>query len=106
MSDLAAAEAQWHDWIVAASEAVGVDHSLVDVAMIHALTKDIAHDFARPMAPVGSFILGLAMGRASARPAREGDEAPGRGRGGLETEDLLARLRGTLSPDERSHSHA
>ena len=39
----------------------------VDVTGIHALTKDIAHGFARPMAPVGSYILGLAVGARAAR---------------------------------------
>ena len=33
---------------------------------IHGLTKRIAHGYDRPMAPVGAFILGLAVG------AREG----------------------------------
>ena len=34
---------------------------------IHALTKEIAHGFARPMAPVGSYILGVAVGARAAR---------------------------------------
>lgn len=88
MSDLVAAEAQWHGWIEQACAAVGVDPALVDVPMIHALTKDIAHDFARPMAPVGSFILGVALGQAG---AAGGDPH-------ADTENLLARLRATLVP--------
>lgn len=66
MSDLAAAETQWHDWIEEACDALDVDASLVDVKTIHGLTKRIAHGYDRPMAPVGAFILGLAVG------AREG----------------------------------
>lgn len=62
MTDLTAAEQQWHDWINDACGAVDVDPRAVDVIGIHALTKEIAHDFARPMAPVGSYILGLAVG--------------------------------------------
>lgn len=62
MSDLAAAEERWRAWIVEACEAVGTDPAQVDVRTIHGLTKRIAHNFDRPMAPVGAFILGLAVG--------------------------------------------
>ena len=66
MTDLSAAEQQWHDWISDACAAVDVDPGAVDVTGIHALTKEIAHGFARPMAPVGSYILGLAIGARAA----------------------------------------
>lgn len=74
MSDLAAVEQEWHDWVVRACQAVDVDPATVDVAGIHDLTKEIAHGFARPMAPVGSYILGLAVGAAAAagRPVDAG----------------------------------
>lgn len=67
MTDLTAAEQEWHDWIADACAALEVDPAAVDVTGIHALTKDIAHGFARPMAPVGSYILGLAVGARAAR---------------------------------------
>jgi hypothetical protein len=70
MTDLAAAEQQWHTWIVDACTALDVDPDAVDVTGIHALTKDIAHGFARPMAPVGSYILGVAVGARAARGER------------------------------------
>jgi hypothetical protein len=66
MTDLAAAELEWEHWIADACAAVGVDPADVDVSGIHGLTKEIAHGFARPMAPVGSYILGLAVGAAAA----------------------------------------
>lgn len=72
MTDLAAAETEWQDWIADACAAVGVDAADVDVTAIHGLTKEIAHGFARPMAPVGSYILGLAVG---ARGAAGGEVA-------------------------------
>ena len=74
MTDLTAAEQQWHDWIPDACAALDVDPGAVDVTGIHALTKDIAHGFARPMAPVGSYILGLAVGAraAAGRAGRPG----------------------------------
>ncbi len=67
MTDLAAAEQEWGAWIRDACSALDVDPDAVDVAGIHALTKDIAHGFARPMAPVGSYILGVAVGARAAR---------------------------------------
>ena len=67
MTDLAAPHAQWHAWVTAACAAVGADPADVDVPGIHGLTKDVAHGFARPMAPVGSYILGLAVGARAAR---------------------------------------
>jgi hypothetical protein len=67
MTDLAAAETEWHDWIRDACTVLEVDPDTVDVAGIHTLTKEIAHGFARPMAPVGSYILGLAVGARAAR---------------------------------------
>ncbi len=69
MTDLAAAEHEWQDWISDACAAVDVDPGAVDVTSIHALTKEIAHGFARPMAPVGSYILGLAIGARAATGA-------------------------------------
>ena len=66
MTDLAAAEREWQAWIAEACAAVGVDPEDVDVTGIHGLTKEVAHRFARPMAPVGSYILGVAVGARAA----------------------------------------
>ena len=75
MTDLDAAEQEWHAWIHDACAAVNVDPGAVDIVGIHALTKEIAHGFARPMAPVGSYILGLAMGARAATGAPVDPEA-------------------------------
>lgn len=66
MTDLTAAEQDYREWITAACVAVDVDPEVVDVEGIHALTKEVAHHVARPMAPVSSFIWGVALGRAVA----------------------------------------
>ncbi len=66
MTDLTAAEQEWQHWIDDACRALDVDPHAVDVTGIHDLTKEIAHGFARPMAPVGSYILGLAVGARTA----------------------------------------
>jgi hypothetical protein len=67
MTDLNAHETRWHDWIDDACAAVGIDPENVDVPGIHVLTKQIAHGFERPMAPVGAYILGVAVGRLEAQ---------------------------------------
>lgn len=67
MTDLNEAEQAWHEWIADACAALDVDPEAVDVTGIHALTRDIAHGFSRPMAPVGSYMLGLAVGARTAR---------------------------------------
>ncbi len=89
MSDATGAEALWYDWIEEACAAVGIDPESVDVPGILAMTKTIAHGFERPMAPVGAYILGVAVGRIveqgrpvdmeSMREAIEGT-LPGRGK--------------------------
>lgn len=71
MSDLSEAEAEWRPWIERACAAVGVNPADVDVHAIHALTKIVAHELARPMAPVSSFIAGLAIGAAGPDVDRE-----------------------------------
>lgn len=62
MTDFEATRALWADWIEDACAAVGIDAESVDVMTIHAMTKTIAHGFERPMAPVGAYILGVAVG--------------------------------------------
>lgn len=56
----------WQPWIEEAGAAIGVDPRSVDVPLIHELTKHVAHRYDRPMAPVSSFMLGIALGRATA----------------------------------------
>ena len=84
MTDLTAAEQEWQHWIDDACRALDVDPHAVDVTGIHHLTKEIAHGFARPMAPVGSYILGLAVG------ARTAAGEP------VDPEALSAAIRGTF----------
>ena len=57
------AQERWADWIEQACAALGLDPEAVDVRSILDMTKTIAHGFERPMAPVGAYILGLAVGR-------------------------------------------
>ena len=67
--DLDAEQERWRSWIDAVCADLGVPNSAVDVPLIHALSKQVAHGMARPMAPVSTFILGLAVARADGSPA-------------------------------------
>lgn len=74
-------EELWRAWVDEACVALGVDPARVDIRAVLDLTRDIAHGVDRPMAPVGSFVLGLAAGAQGA----EADLAA-----------LRAALRGTI----------
>lgn len=71
MTDLAHPRQSWLDWVAEASAAVGVDPAEVDIVQLHYLSKQVAHRLERPLAPVSTFILGLAVGsrRAGAQDA-------------------------------------
>ena len=60
--DLAAEEARWTQWVDHTATLLGIDPGSVDIPAIHDLTKTIAHELDRPLAPVASFMLGLAIG--------------------------------------------
>lgn len=66
MADLNECAIRWHDWVEQACARVEVDPSHVDITAIHALTKRVAHNLDRPLAPVSSYILGVAVGLAAA----------------------------------------
>lgn len=57
---------EWTPWINDVCARLGVDPALVDVPLVHDLTRNIAHRYDRPMAPVGSYIMGIALGAALA----------------------------------------
>lgn len=52
---------EWRPFIERACKAVGVDPAGIDEDLILELTARIAHEGERPMAPVGAYILGLAV---------------------------------------------
>ncbi|TQL62944.1 DUF6457 domain-containing protein [Propioniferax innocua] len=54
---------EWDRWLHAGCAEVGVDPDLVDVELIHDLSREIAHSGMRPMVPVSAFILGLCVAR-------------------------------------------
>ena len=52
------------EFLRTACRALAVDPASVDQALILDLTKDVAHNVARPAAPLSAFIVGLAAGKA------------------------------------------
>ena len=81
MTDLEHPQQRWTEWVTEACRAVDVDPARVDIVEIHHLSKEVAHRLERPLAPVSTFILGLALGASHDGASRE---------------DLLERILGTL----------
>lgn len=52
-----------HDFTDAACAELGVPRADVDVTMVLDLAREVAHNTVRPGAPVGAYLLGLAVGR-------------------------------------------
>lgn len=59
----------WRPFLAQAATVAGVAADRVPVDSILELTREIAHAGARPVAPVGAYVWGLASGRADADPA-------------------------------------
>ncbi|MGP9781992.1 hypothetical protein CQ010_10750 [Arthrobacter sp. MYb211] len=51
-------------WLEAAAEELGLDANEVSIGTLLDVAKHVAHDVARPAAPLSTFLLGLALGRA------------------------------------------
>lgn len=79
-------EQRWQNWVDELCESLGVDPSLVDIPAVLGLTREIAHRFDRPMAPVGSFLLGMAL---ASNPNTSVD-------------DLVSRIEASLPAEEGS----
>jgi hypothetical protein len=52
------------EWIAAAKAELGLDDLTVDTSMLLDMTKDVAHNIARPAAPLTAFLVGYAAARA------------------------------------------
>ena len=53
------------EWIAAASRELGLEPSDVRTQLVLDLARDVAHQVARPAAPVTAYLLGLAVGRGA-----------------------------------------
>lgn len=54
-----------NEWLTAATAELGLDEQQVDIATVLRVAQHVAHDVARPAAPLSTFLLGLALGRAT-----------------------------------------
>ena len=50
-------------WLEQVALELGVDRAAVDVTGLLDLTRDVAHEVARPAAPLTTFLVGVAVGR-------------------------------------------
>ncbi|MDQ1683496.1 MAG: hypothetical protein QOC82_233 [Frankiaceae bacterium] len=53
------------EWTAEVSAALGLDPRVLDRDAVLDLTKDVAHNVARPAAPLTAYLLGVAVGRAN-----------------------------------------
>ncbi len=74
------------DWVSELAAALGVDASAVDQTLLLEVARDAAHGVARPAAPLTTFLVGLAAGRAG------GDAAAVRAAAGTAQRLVAARL--------------
>jgi len=51
------------EWLVALAERLGLDAGDVPVAALLDVARDVAHNVARPAAPLSTFLVGLAAAR-------------------------------------------
>ncbi len=73
------------DWVDELARTLDLDAAAVDVALLLDVARDAAHQVARPAAPITTFLVGLAAGRAG------GDAAAIRAAAGTATRLALAR---------------
>ena len=57
-------------WAATLRQRFGLTEDDVPVAAVLDLTRDVANGVARPAAPLGAFVAGLAAGRAGTDPER------------------------------------
>jgi len=67
-------------WLEAAAAELGLDAATVDIGTVLDVARDVAHGVARPAAPLSTFLLGLAVGRAEGRSGDPATELASRAR--------------------------
>lgn len=60
-------------WVMAVCTDLGLDPGSADTRAVLDVTRDVAHNVARPAAPVTAYLMGVAVGRGQApgRVARQ-----------------------------------
>ncbi|MFV0434876.1 MAG: DUF6457 domain-containing protein [Leucobacter sp.] len=63
-----------NEWLAAAAGELGLDPDTIDIATVLNVARDVAHNVARPAAPLSTFLLGVAVGRTLPGAASAEDE--------------------------------
>lgn len=67
-----------NEWLIVAAEELGLEPGDVSIPVVLDVAKHVAHGVARPAAPLSTFLIGLALGRAGAgEEAGAGEIEPG-----------------------------
>lgn len=59
---------QLHAWVEELAQALDLEPDAVNVRVLLDVARDAAHGVARPAAPITTFLVGLAAGRAGGDP--------------------------------------
>ena len=51
-----------NEWLEAATKELGLDATGVEISTVLDVAKHVAHEVARPAAPLSTFLLGVALG--------------------------------------------
>ena len=57
------------EWLAALAAALGLDPADIPVGTLLDVARDVAHNVARPAAPLSTFLVGLAAARNGGTPA-------------------------------------
>lgn len=57
------------EWLAALAEALGLEASEVPVGVLLDVARDVAHNVARPAAPLSTYLIGLAAARSGGSAA-------------------------------------
>jgi hypothetical protein len=55
------------DWTAAVCSELGIDQAVADVGIVLDLARDVAHQVARPAAPLTAYLVGVAVGRGASQ---------------------------------------
>ncbi|MEN3608673.1 DUF6457 domain-containing protein [Plantactinospora sp. ZYX-F-223] len=56
------------EWTRQAIEELGLDPDVLDQRLVLDVARDVAHGVTRPAAPLGTFLLGVMVGRGATLP--------------------------------------
>jgi len=88
------------EWLACVAADLGLDPAAIDRDGVLKLTRDVAHDVARPAAPLTAYLVGLAAGRNGGTREAVGESLASAGRS---VKAWTARHPSTGEPSEGAH---